>query len=198
MNPVSDKKGLGLIEAIIALAVILTGVISGLTLTAYNLNASASSEARLIAANLAREGLEVVRQLRDSNWLAGNPWYQDIVEEGEYRFTVEFDPESNLWATVAQAESLADCDLCFLYLDETNGVYSHNAAGALTRYQRLLVKREICWDPTVASEALLEEGEECVDYGAPLVGWQVESQVAWTDSSGSNAITLTDKIYDWR
>ena len=62
MNPVSDKKGLGLIEAIIALAVILTGVISGLTLTAYNLNASASSEARLIAMAYAYEQASMQRR----------------------------------------------------------------------------------------------------------------------------------------
>ena len=100
------QAGFSLIEAMIALSVIITGVVSGLTLTSFNLTASFISETRLIAANLAREGLETVRSLRDSNWLAGRPWNEGILNAGFYRFTVNFNPANNLWLAVEQANDI--------------------------------------------------------------------------------------------
>ena len=191
-----NKSGLGLIEVIVALAVVITGVVSGLTLTSYNLDASVASQTRLIAANLAREGLEVVRSLRDSNWLAGNPWNSNIVAADKYRLIVQFDPSANAWSTVSQDTDLAACDACQIYLDEANDVYGHDDTKTLTGYRRLLTKRDICW-PTGVTEALLAEGEVCGDYGYPLAGWQLESEVSWTEQRQIRTISVIDKIYDW-
>jgi hypothetical protein len=43
---------------------------AGLGLSVHSLNVSQSSRSQIIAANLAREGIDVVRMMRDSNWLA--------------------------------------------------------------------------------------------------------------------------------
>lgn len=65
------KSGAGftLIEGIIAIAIISTALIVGLSLAYSNLTAAQNNSDRIIAANLAREGLEVMRNIRDSNWL---------------------------------------------------------------------------------------------------------------------------------
>src|SRR5438128_2018744 len=44
---------------------------TGLGLAVYALSSAAVSKNSIIASNLAREGVEVVRMMRDSNWLAG-------------------------------------------------------------------------------------------------------------------------------
>lgn len=49
-----------------------TALVTGLGLAIYALTASATSQNQLIAVNLAREGIDVVRMMRDSNWLAGD------------------------------------------------------------------------------------------------------------------------------
>lgn len=64
--------GQGLLEATLAIGMILIGLGAVLTLTIQNVSATASSSQRLVAAQLAREGIEAVRDLRDSNWLAAN------------------------------------------------------------------------------------------------------------------------------
>lgn len=64
-----NELGFTLIEGIVASGIISTALIVGLALAYSNLTASRANSDRIIAANLAREALEVVRNIRDSNWL---------------------------------------------------------------------------------------------------------------------------------
>lgn len=61
--------GFTLIEGIIATGIISTALIVGLALAYSNLTAAQANADRVIAGNLAREGLEVIRNIRDSNWI---------------------------------------------------------------------------------------------------------------------------------
>ena len=65
----SFKKGFTLVELIIALGVFSAGIMAAFTLALAGLNISKDNYARIQAANLAREGIELVRNQRDSNWL---------------------------------------------------------------------------------------------------------------------------------
>lgn len=69
-----NNKQLGqtLIETIGAIFILTTALTSALGLTVYVLSNSNTSQNQLIATQLAREGTEVVRMMRDSNWLAGD------------------------------------------------------------------------------------------------------------------------------
>ena len=58
-----------LLEAILAIGVILVATISSATLIVSTVFASSVSRDRIEATNLAREGFEVVREIRDSNWM---------------------------------------------------------------------------------------------------------------------------------
>jgi hypothetical protein len=66
----SHRAGQGLLEATMAIGMILVGLGAVLTLTLQNVSATAASNQRVVALQLAREGVEVVRGIRDSNWLA--------------------------------------------------------------------------------------------------------------------------------
>ncbi|MFA6304450.1 MAG: prepilin-type N-terminal cleavage/methylation domain-containing protein [Patescibacteria group bacterium] len=192
-------RGFTLIEVVVALGVVTTGVIAGMTLTSYNLNISSTSESRLVASNLAREGIEVVRWFRDSNWLANLPWNQSIVEVGKYRLTVDFDEANNTWATVSQIVDLDACTDCQIYLDAATGVFSHNNIGTnLTSYKRLISLKEICWQEAVGSEAILANGQKCSDVAAPLIGYEVSSQVSWNESGKQHLLEAVDRLYDWK
>ncbi|MBI2636905.1 MAG: hypothetical protein HYW81_01805, partial [Parcubacteria group bacterium] len=65
----NHQQGQGLLETIVALGIIVSGVVGMLNLTISNQTATEDSSERLVATNLAREGVEVVRNIRDSNWL---------------------------------------------------------------------------------------------------------------------------------
>jgi len=65
------NKGFTLIEVMISVAIITlvsTGIIFGITM---NLNIASRIKNNLIAANLAQEGLEIVRNIRDNDWHSG-------------------------------------------------------------------------------------------------------------------------------
>ncbi len=71
-----------MIETIVAIFVLTTALVAGVGLAIYAFTISETSQNEIVATNLAREGVEVVRMMRDSNWLAsdakaaqGNPTY---------------------------------------------------------------------------------------------------------------------------
>ena len=66
-----SQSGQTLIETVVALFILTTGLAAGLTLAIYSFSSSSVSSNKVIASALAREGLDAVRRLRDSNWLAG-------------------------------------------------------------------------------------------------------------------------------
>ena len=65
------SDGFTLIEVMAAVAVLSIGLIGGLTAITKNLSIISGGEDRIIAANLAAEGIELVRNVRDTNWLQG-------------------------------------------------------------------------------------------------------------------------------
>jgi type II secretory pathway pseudopilin PulG len=71
-----NKKtdGFSLLEVIIAIFVITIGIIGVANLISYSISSVAVAKSQIIATELAQEGLEIVRNIRDSNWLADITW----------------------------------------------------------------------------------------------------------------------------
>lgn len=74
------QKGQGLLETIVAIGVIVTGLVSVMTLVISNLTGAREAALRYQAVNLAREGIEMVRNARDTGWLTEKAW-ADIVND---------------------------------------------------------------------------------------------------------------------
>ena len=64
-----NKRGETIAETIIAVSILAVGITLSATLMATSLKNMNVSKNRVIAVNIAREGLEAVRNIRDSNWL---------------------------------------------------------------------------------------------------------------------------------
>lgn len=64
-----NKKGETILETIIAVSILAIGVTLSSTLMASSLRNINTSKNRVIAVNIAREGIEAVRNIRDTNWL---------------------------------------------------------------------------------------------------------------------------------
>lgn len=78
------REGFTLLETLVAIFVI-TVAIAGIFGLVSRLTATVSqSSSRLTAAYLAQEGIEIVRNIRDSNWLGGVAWDNNIPSSGEY------------------------------------------------------------------------------------------------------------------
>lgn len=204
-----NNKGQNLIELVVAISIILIGVVSTLVLTVATIRGGKASEMQTIAGNLAREGIEVIKQQRYNNWLrieSNNLTFTDW-DEGLYNelyennLRVEFDPNPPAtWSLDFNIDSVtrADCinnGNCLLYIK--NGIYSHDDSGDATPFHRVLTINQICLKPD-ATEEIVTTLHECIGADDEKIGLQVISEVSWQERSDLNSVVFEDHIYNWR
>ncbi len=86
-----NHKGFTLIEVLMAIFLITVGIGGSFALINRIMDFSSVSSDRLQAAYLAQEGIENVRNTRDSNWLAGNEWNLNLPSGTETGLLGKFD-----------------------------------------------------------------------------------------------------------
>lgn len=120
---IKNKKGFTLIEAIIAIFLLNVGIIACAILADQVFRASEVSKNRMIAANLAQEGIEVVKNIRDNNWLAPNDWNSNI-PVGDWEISYNSLSLANIYSTGN-----------YLKID-SNGFYNYSSPGTETTFKR--------------------------------------------------------------
>lgn len=122
------QKGFTLIEAMIAISLILIGLGGVFTLINRSLGFHNLATHYLIASHLAQEGVEIVRNLRDNNWLAGRAWNAGF-NNGFYQ--VDY-----------LSESLTPYNDQYLLFDEGKKVFNYQQ-GRVTPYKRKIEINQI-------------------------------------------------------
>ena len=165
-----NNKGFSIVEAVVAIYIITMGLIGVLTLVIKNIQVKYINTNMLVASQLAQEGLELVRNIRDTNWLDENDWYDSIYNQDpatgdylNYTYTITFKSVID--------DSVNIIDNARMTMD--GNFYSHGL-GAPSSFYRLI---------TVS------------DGGEFLV---VESQVRWQTSKGNHDYIAETYLYDWR
>ncbi|MFH1667680.1 MAG: hypothetical protein ABH884_01480 [Candidatus Komeilibacteria bacterium] len=196
MKIIKDNRGQGFMEVIVAIAIMLIGIVAVLILTSYNLTAANYGEKRLIASNLAREALEAVRNMRDSNWLAGNSWDNDFDFDGDAvpaYFIVDFTPsETGGLYSLAEVSEIATCGAdCKLYL-HTSSFNHEEEGGADSGFSRNIEVRDICTNGLdVVDQACSGQGDR--------VGLAVTAKVQWrANNSDIRQVVIEDRLFAWR
>lgn len=188
------QSGQGLLETIISLGIIVSGVVGMLTLTLSNQTGSVESAERLIATHLAREGVEVVRNFRDSNWLPRGIWDENLENGTDYSVVLLFDVSANSWSLdFTPGNFLHD----YTRLWRQGGVYFQDdqalvAGATLTPYRRLVRLDEICKDKTVVSD-----GAACGPLN-PKIGIRVQSIVQWDSKGSTSQVIAEEQLFNWR
>jgi Tfp pilus assembly protein PilV len=77
---IRHKTGFTLLGTVIAIAIVLIGTLSILTLSKQSLLIIYEASDKLIAVYLAKEGMELVRNERDQNWLRGGVAWNEGIE----------------------------------------------------------------------------------------------------------------------
>lgn len=84
--------GFSLIETIIAITVIGLVITAAASLTQSSLRIGSVTMNQLIANHLAEEGLEITRNIRDSNWISNVPFRKGFEQNGLYRVSMDGPP----------------------------------------------------------------------------------------------------------
>ena len=92
-----NKKGFTLIEATLATFILVVGVLGVFSAIQIITRFTSEVSLRLQATYLAQEGIESIRNIRDSNWLAQKVWddgisagsQEEIVDKFRRRITIQ-------------------------------------------------------------------------------------------------------------
>lgn len=200
----------------IAIGVILTAVIGASTLIITSITTGRISQNRVEAANFAREGVEIVRALRDSNWLK--------FEQNEADVVTRYPPVWNA-GLVDSLGMVNPLTWILRYRYNTTNLWSLQACGAGTcPAENVIIYKATqsgrIWYMQHTSLALCQNGGwTCVatkysrritltnktdDVGTPsdstddTVYVLVESTVTWPDRTGSKSLVARTRLYDWK
>lgn len=162
------KNGFTFLELIIAVLVFITGVLGTFLLAQHFIFSTQVSVSRLTASFLAQEGIEIVRNLRDENWLNDRNW------------------NSGLGAGNWQS-GYNDPDLDFLQNDgrmflDDNRLYSHDQTGAQTKFKRKITIESV-------DESFPPDG--ITDY------LKVTVLVSWQEKAESYQLEVQENLYPW-
>ena len=79
-----EKKAFTLIEIITVLLVISIGMVGVLSLIVQNIQSQVINKDTLIAYQLAQEGVELIREVRDTNWRNSLNWRTQLADGNYY------------------------------------------------------------------------------------------------------------------
>jgi prepilin-type N-terminal cleavage/methylation domain-containing protein len=153
-----QKSGAGftLIESLFAVFIIGVGLVGAISVITQILDLSIQSSHKLTAAYLAQEGIEIVRNIRDSNWLQpGKPWDFDI-NTSDCNSGCEMDYEGNFASFAAGGRFLST---------HVGGFYSYSPGGTDS-----IFKRKITVKPGSTAECQSDCLEVIVDVTWPGKG----------------------------
>ncbi|TAK05565.1 hypothetical protein EPO33_00225 [Patescibacteria group bacterium] len=189
-----------MLEMIIALGIIVSGIAGTLSLVSSSLNASNESQTRVVATGLAREAMEASRVIRDGNWLAAVPWNTALVGPGGDRTGVPFFMPEKDWRIDFTAAGISDAD-AVVYEDPDGSLRQYDGAppaGAVeSPFRRLLTLRPICMVEGDAATIASVDGTACPG-GQVEVGTDVRVLVTWTVSGRGHRLEMQGELYDWR
>jgi prepilin-type N-terminal cleavage/methylation domain-containing protein len=122
-----SQKGFTLLELMISIFIISVGVLAIFSVITKYSQQTGSIRESLVASYLGQEGVEIVKNIRDTNWVNGRDWNYGLTScssgcEADYAST-----------------SLASSSSRYLYLDNDTGFYQYtpgSGGGAVTPYQR--------------------------------------------------------------
>jgi type II secretory pathway pseudopilin PulG len=163
----NSTTGFTLVEVLVAIFVVMIGIGGSYAFLQQNILNSAAVKNELVAAYLAQEGLEIVRNIRDSNFLeisngTGSDW-----DEG-------FKPSDCAAGCEADYTDIGNLSVWanrFLRID--GGLYD---TGVSTKYQRRIIVKQ---DVIILNKR------------------NIEVIVTWKEKGISRNITAATELYNW-
>lgn len=175
------KKGFGLLEVLISAVIIIIILSALITIGRAAMNNNEYLAERAQAIYLAQEGIEMVRQIRDTNWIDGdnsskwNTLNGTDVSNGNYKLA--FDSVKGRW--LLAVDDFSASETIRVPVTEPN----------------LPFTRKINVVPVDASSQLLPNG---VGTDLKPFATKVTATVTWTFSGQSKSVALSEILTNWR
>lgn len=130
MKVIKNKKGFSFLEVMITIAVLSVGILGVMVLMVSSMKSSMNSRDGIIASELAQEGIELIRNIRDNSLI-----------NSEEIFSSGFPAGSSSNCRIDMNSTSISCDNGTnhkkLYFD--GKFYAHNSGGTETKFQRKIM-----------------------------------------------------------
>ena len=195
MNNFFKQSGQTLLELIFAMGILLIVVTSVLALTISNITGQKESENQIIANNLARESIEVIRNKRDSNWLARLSWDTGLFDSSRTINTAitVFNETDNDW-NINFTNNESDYVLYRSYRHVFRHYNLKPITDNVTGFSRHLILDDICLSDSTKIEFI----DFPCSADSTKIGIRIKSIVNWTHHSRKKQIIVEDLLYDWK
>jgi len=168
------ERGSLMIEAMVAVTLILVGLLGIFGLIGRSLSMNKDVHDRFVATYLAAEGIEVVKNIIDTDVAAAeegasNKFWNSTIRSGN-TYAVQYD------TTASGVNGLKGYAAVALNFDPSTGLYSYTHASQPSIFYRAITVKQ----------------------PASGTGVEVVSAVTWTADGTKNTVTLSDTFTGWR
>jgi prepilin-type N-terminal cleavage/methylation domain-containing protein len=172
------SRGFTLIETLVALAIFATSIVALISITGQGVSNTNLSKNKAIASYLAQEGIETVRNIRDTAILSGAQWSTLLTNTSLLFNCVPSNATIGCYVDSASSTlSPAACGTTScppLRYDSSIGSYNY-ATGTATNFSRKIIVSQLN-----ANEI------------------SIISEVSWTQGASSQAVTYTENLLNWQ
>ena len=172
-NKLSTLSGFTLVETLVALSILLIAVVAPISRIEDSLHKMYYVRDEAVAVNLAQEGIDIVRQIRDTNMINNVSWTQNLADG-----TYTVDIYKFITTPASPSGYLIPCAGCDqkVYLDSSASLYRQGAGTTATQFSRNII----------ISSAGLQPYER-----------MLTSTVSWKTGGTNGSIVIKEYLYDW-
>ena len=160
------QKAFTLVEVLIAVSILTIGILSGFILITKVLYNTAVIQDRLTASFLEQEGIELTRQVRDSNFLqimdGESVEWNNRLEDGSY--TIESKAGSEQSVTLV---SVDPGEAPNFFYDNDTKIYNYNTTGEPTTFNRE-IKITTINDDEIRVESIMKWKTRTIDFNLTI------------------------------
>ncbi|MFH0969474.1 MAG: prepilin-type N-terminal cleavage/methylation domain-containing protein [Patescibacteria group bacterium] len=171
----SKKAGFSLVEVMFSVCVLSIGIVAVLSLMTGNIKNSIESRDAIIASELAQEGIELVRNVRDNNFVNVRTAFEQNFPNND-RDNCKIDKGS---------DNITDCNSGHSkVLNYSSGFYIHGS-GTATKFQRKIAIDYDTWPNPVQATI------------TSTVWWNGSSSSPASCNMATKCIYVEDILTDW-
>ncbi len=186
IQPVTNKNGFGILEVLIASMILIVVVGSAVALGHASLRSSALAAEKTAAYNLAQEGIEQVRNIRDTAWVdqqSDTDWSSGLNVNGVQAGQYKLDKISTGWHLINVAANATDNDFEQLNIGEP----------AITFTRKVFIEK-VNWytGDNIGIDPVKFPGDP------DKVIKKVKVVISWISVTGDRDLTTETYLTDWK
>ena len=171
----NKKRGFTLIETLFAILIFSSSLAALLVVSGGGINNTIFAKNQLTAFFLAQEGVEMVRNIRDSVWLDGKSWSNDFLRSTNGVFDCVTADGCMIDYDLKVSPCGASCDP--LKYDSVTGIFNYTASVNSIFTRTIIIVNYASTPPS------------------PLA--KVISKVSWAQGSNAHNIVFKENLFDW-